>query len=126
MREIKFRAWDNSREVMEYGIQHEYDGNLSCFGSYLDSEFWNVMQYTGLKDINDREIYEGDIVKQRITKKDIVPEEYVLYEIVFENGMFTIRDSNGYVDCMGIALKTRTIEVIGNISENPELLEEQI
>lgn len=119
MREIKFRAWDTEREIMAQ-VDHlgldDYEVNMK------DSECkrWRasypyvcrLMQYTGLKDMNGREIYEGDIVKYFIGE---------LAVIKYMNGSFVIESEND-LDCM-ISMYGK-IEVVGNIFENPELLEE--
>ena len=68
MREVKFRVWDNEEkemlEVVSLGVSHNWpmlvfkDGYING----LDSEDYDVMQYTGLKDNNGVEIYEGDVI----------------------------------------------------------------
>lgn len=122
MREIKFRAWikevDEIREV-EYinfwkkkiSYPHKF-----CKEYYLNADFdeIEIMEYTGLKDKNGKEIYEGDILFESFR------EEY--FKVVFENGSFRA-EADGYSldleDCDDIC------EVVGNIYENPELLEEE-
>ena len=58
MREIRFRAWDNELHQMYPDWQLHPD-----FAYLLEDKRFSVMQYTGLKDKNGKEIYEGDIVK---------------------------------------------------------------
>lgn len=135
MREIKFRAWikpnyyTNGNYMLEWqkdikgitpnGIEtpltHTENG---CFDVY-DNEDIILMQYTGLKDENGVEIYEGDIVKEDGWDN--------LYLIVFEDCQFIakkIGNHNGDIftkrdkDLDGVLFPI----VVGNIYENPELI----
>ena len=99
MREIKFRAWDTQEKRMIY----PKTGAVNNLESWeILQLFDTVMQYTGLKDKNGKEIYEGDIV--RIAG-------YGLYEVGYP--FITLFQSH---------FENDVEEIIGNIYENPELL----
>lgn len=117
MREIKFRAWHIKAKTMLYPEKQWY-----LFGWKEDeSQPIEIMQYTGLKDKNGKEIYEGDVVKFKIR---IFEERYqeTLHSIVFDSGSFCFKDS-----CSVKTLRewNSFIEIVGNKFENPELLEQQ-
>lgn len=126
MREIKFRVWDKSLKYMRclssshdtlmfdekgghyYNLQNG-DGN-----SFEDSGYSELMQNAGIKDKNDKEIYEGDIVKSPcgIHKVIFVDGGFCLDTGELAVGLYQMIDSQG-----------NHLEVVGNIYENPELLE---
>ena len=129
MREIKFRFWDKKREVMLYECV------ISGFTVDLCHPF-NVpptthlisMQFIDLKDKNGKEIYDGDIVRAYESTGD---EYNTVHQIRY------FADSSDYpafdifptidTDCNGISYLVAgegEIEVIGNIYENPKLLEQ--
>lgn len=113
MREIKFRLWDKEWERMWNGSELY----LSYFKNEIYVAPWDLdigfeeyvlMQYTGLKDKNGVEIYEGDIVET---------EDYYLGDRLMVKGTKQI------IDDIRFCGKLIPCEVIGNIYENPELVE---
>jgi uncharacterized phage protein (TIGR01671 family) len=116
MREIKFRCYDITEKTMYYDIQDHNKGYLN-FAYYLDNtESFIIEQYTGLKDKNGKEIYEGDIIayeQMRIFESEC-------FEVIFLEGAFKRKNKN--YDLRDLTVFIDKIEIIGNIHENPELI----
>ena len=109
MREIKFRAWDIDGKQMIPWCDLKYD---VTFEEVFDNEFLEVNQYTGLKDKNGVEIYEGDIV-------DFWGRKFL---VVYNLGGFGCFGLNDAWHPLGDTIY-RPTTVIGNRYENPELLQ---
>jgi uncharacterized phage protein (TIGR01671 family) len=128
MREIKFRAWEKAtQEMISDFLIESKDGE--CFGKYSQEAHpeWILMQFTGLKDKNEKEIYEGDIVKSSV--RNLI--------VGFANGHFMIHGGNKPEDILTynhedlwkalgkiskFEKEENRVEIIGNIYENPELV----
>ena len=124
MREIKFRAWLKEHKTMvnvaEIDIDHQliyhygfddFEGNFENFNSI------ELLQYTGLKDMRGKEIYEGDIVTLHNGK----------YKVIFntEEARFVLRDDEFELEIpFTNNNNNKRMEVVGNIYENSELIKE--
>jgi uncharacterized phage protein (TIGR01671 family) len=130
MREIKFRAWIKSYKMIVEVQRINFDtrtievkigeGDLYEF----DFEEIKLIQYTGLKDKNSKKIYEGDIL--RVTDLD---DEVNALNSDTGIGVVEWLDKWGFWNISNIGnglgiLNCGYVEIIGNIHENPELLEE--
>lgn len=158
MREIKFRAWDTFNKLM-WGTDECYIDNLSKFFVEYDAALYGenepvLMQYTGLKDKNEKEIYEGDVCKN--TYKPMGCKSWnewshhvvisfsnkgvgtkVVREILEVNNLpEDLKDNHFSNHTYNRILKNRPVinstigvggerwEIIGNIYENPELIKQ--
>jgi len=110
MREIKFRAWDNnSKQMQDMQVLHLRDLNNPMMSK-------PIMQFTGLKDKNGKEIYDGDIIWN---SSDEGGESFAgKHEVTFKDGIFGILSKSNHI----IHLRSGIIECLGNIYENPKLL----
>ena len=137
MREIKFRCWDTENKqmlkVQELDFEDTfYGGRLSIradmYNDYFDIEDMILMQYTGLKDKNGKEIYEGDIVLYKDWERcyegggndSFINKGVVEYSE--SNCCFNVTERET-IDIEDVLYEgNEDLEVIGNIYDNPELL----
>jgi hypothetical protein len=109
-REIKFRFWTGVRMVNHKTL---VDDNYRI--AQLRSSLYVAMQYTGLKDKNGVEIYEGDILENPSFKKRVV--------VWFENGFHAQSINNSQARLIPLSVGfLKNKEVVSNIHQNPELV----
>lgn len=124
-RELKFRAWD----VKENKMYHEFMG-MDCHGEWIQladqfyisgDDNFKLMQFTGLKDKEGKEIYEGDILEatRQTHEKQPLRDGNRYSKVVFEDGAFMASQS---VQLNSKKIYTHGYAVIGNVFTTPELL----
>lgn len=126
----KFRVWDNTENIFLHNkgftsIGFNTDGDFFPYGTGYSDKHWEgrfiVQQYTGLKDRQGKEIFEGDIVKAKYEHLDFRYKNNAVMkphtgEIRYHHSYWAIGDMKLFV------MEDDSLEVIGNIFENPELL----
>ena len=130
MRKIKFRAWDTvTKDWVPMGVNHisnlvRIKATKKKKGEFLIDTFDSVsrrlvlMQYTGLKDKNGKEVFESDICKYL---DDAGDEKLIVTGVItWDKFGWSMKGDYGF-DCWTVDLDLDELEVIGNIWENPEL-----
>jgi uncharacterized phage protein (TIGR01671 family) len=125
MRDYKFRAWDGEAEMML--DSNELDQSTLGHLKRANEINWHIMQYTGLKDKNGKEIYEGDLVKGQVASEveGAEPFRFEATKVVWceECGGFHLMGF--FHDSLYRFSNQNAVEVIGNIYENSELLSKE-
>lgn len=128
----KFRAWNKKTKEWELStnVHIELDGNIvhvNCpiAENNLNCDCLEITEFTGSKDINNKDIYEGDII---LSKRVNLHHPIQKGEVIFENACFkakyTYNLSNIPLEILMESHLTKD-EVVGNIYKNPELLKEE-
>ena len=126
MREIKFRVWSKKYPCMWYYPDFSLNRILD------EKNDWEIlMQYTGLKDKNGKEIYEGDILTTTLIKKQFLPYivKFGKHIDIAEAGCTSHTNIGFYIEGIEgsqigllneeLLLDWDTLEIVGNIYENP-------
>lgn len=135
MREPKFRAWDEQKKVMHYDFQfirsgiegndwivftsdkHDLKHEPHPFQDAYFAQQLKIMEFTGLKDRQGKEIYEGDFLKDDLGCGEV--------KWIPEHCAFMIKTDKMYLRLeAGNGVSLTGTEVVGNVYENPELIKE--
>jgi uncharacterized phage protein (TIGR01671 family) len=148
MREIKFRAWDiESPGMLSWEeIQEEWESE-GYHPAIFNQDHYHCMQFTGLLDKNGKEIYAGDVVRH--VREVYAPDNYQTGEAAFEEYQYTRKGVISITTSKGVVINgyqerhcvhegdfadrrkynenpgsySDYAEIIGNIHENPELMD---
>lgn len=125
---VKQQVKNLSEKEIGQIMQHFEDNSNSPECDFVTIKPDKILQCTGLKDKNGKLIYEGDIVSVKVQTQDFFNvEEYYSEnykgEIIFKEGEFAIRVIDTKKQPIALYYYANGCEVIGNIYENPELLE---
>lgn len=137
----KYRAWDKQRNEMNYKVMvgncDTDDENWTCPIMWIEErqdwlhfdDYDSIMQSTGLKDKNGKEIFEGDVVKRYRSPFLKAKWEYQIETVIKEKASLLLGrefgKNFGTIPFDSPFAKSVLLEVIGNIYENPELLEDE-
>lgn len=129
MEVIKFRAWESeNREMLDIEDLHwddctgEFTIRTTQYTDYFSKNELELMQYTGLKDINGTEIFEGDIVAEL---GHYVNSDKLLYQKIQWKENYSCWLRGEYQRLTPKNIEKYKIAVVGNIYNKPELLEEK-
>ena len=130
----KFRAWDKQLKIMRnvkyidfenqelkiYADEYYEDGYIPNLDIVRNFDEFEIMQSTGLKDKSGKEIFEGDIVKNINTES----KGRVIWDIHNTGWHYSVKKkANSLFDTYTLFRSKHNLEVIGNVHDNPELLE---
>lgn len=118
MREIKFRCWDGNKmssDDRNYDFSSNHEGRYATMSIVSD---YILMQYTGLKDENGKEIYEGDLLKHtgQITN--------TIHTVQFRGGCYYLGEGDASLLLCDELINNSKWGVIGNVFEHPDLIKE--
>ena len=126
MRDIKYRAYDNNTKQFEYWSAKENKYGGIFWEMVKRPEFEPAEQYTGLKDKNGKEIYEGDVISC-LAYDNNYQKHLVRGDVEFEEFEYVINNCyDSSWPCVSFKkVDILNVKVIGNIHENPELLKDK-
>lgn len=124
MRTIKFRGKDIKTGEWLYvdlrnkeSVRHAFIATMHCCNVKINPI--TIGQFTGLTDKNGNEIYEGDIVQSKLKRLRKYDE---ILQICFANSEYCGKDKYGSSTSLSLLEHYHTLEIIGNIHDNPELI----